>query len=163
MANRIAWTAGSGVGFTWTTCIPSGNMQGMLNAQSVLGTTDVTNQTGLDIFADVSISLSISSSTIAAGANVPIYLAQLNQDGTTYGDNHVTTTALGNSPSYPPVAIIKCFVGASQTSIIGNAIGVMIPPGTFRWAMKNNTGFQLSVSANSQQIKYRTYNTNLNN
>jgi hypothetical protein len=161
VASRTAWTAGNGVGFTWTTAIASANMASMTNGQSVLASSDITNQTALDIFADVSISLIIASSTIAAGANIAIFMAILNQDGSTYGDNHVTTTASSVTPSYTPIATIPCFAGASQTTIIGNALGIVIPPGTFRWAMQNNSGF--SLTSGTQTIMYRTYNTNLNN
>lgn len=160
MASRTAWVAGNGVGFTWATAIASANMASMTNAQAVMDSTDITNQTALDIFADISISLAIASSTIAAGANIAIWLAALNQDGSTYGDNHLTTTAASVTPSYPPLAIIPLFAAAAQTSLIGQAMGLIIPPGTFRWAMQNNSGFALS--AGTQIIKYRTYNTNLN-
>lgn len=162
MASRTAWIAGLGVGFTWGTAIASAQMVSMVNGNTVLDTTDITNQTALDIFADVSISLVIASSTIAVGANIAIWLAALNQDGTTYGDNKIVTTAGGSAitPSYPPIAVIPCFAAAAQTTIIGNALGLVIPPGTFRWAMQNNSGF--SLTAGTQTIKYRTYNTNLN-
>jgi len=160
VANRTAWVAGLGQGLTWGTAIASANMASMTNGQSVMDSTDVTNQTALDIYADISISLAISSSTIGAGANIAIFLAMLNQDGTTYGDNHVTTSASSVTPSYSPIAVIPLFAAASQTSLIGNASGLIIPPGTFRWAMQNNSGFALT--SGTQTIKYRTYNTNLN-
>lgn len=160
MTSRTAWVAGLGQGFTWGTAIASANMASMTNGQSVLDSTDITNQTALDIFADLSISLAISSSTIAAGANIAIWLYALNQDGSTYGDNHLTTSAASVTPSSPPIAVIPCFAAATQTSIIGNVTGIIIPPGTFRWAMQNNSGFALT--SGTQTIKYRTYNTNLN-
>jgi hypothetical protein len=160
MANRTAWVAGLGQTFTWGTAIASANMASMTNGQSVLDSTDITNQTALDIFADISISLAIASSTIAAGANIAIFLAALNQDGTTYGDNHLTTSAASVTPSYSPIAVIPLFAAATQTSLIGNALGLVIPPGTFRWGMQNNSGF--SLTSGTQTIKYRTYNTNLN-
>lgn len=160
MTSRTAWVAGNGTGFTWATAIASANMASMTNGQAVMDSTDITNQTALDIFADISISLAIASSTIAAGANIAIWLYALNQDGSTYGDNHLTTSAASVVPTAPPIAIIPCFAAASQTSIIGNSTGIIIPPGTFRWAMQNNSGFALS--AGTQTIKYRTYNLNLN-
>jgi hypothetical protein len=162
MTSRTAWVAGNGVGFTWTQAIASSQLVSMVNGNVVLDTTDITNQTALDIFADISISLAIASSTIAAGAGISIWLAALNQDGTTYGDNKIVTTAGGSAiiPSYPPIATITCFAAAAQTTIIGNALGLVIPPGTFRWALGNNSGFTLT--SGTQTVKYRTYNTNLN-
>lgn len=160
-ANRTAWTAGNGVGYTWATAIASANMASMANTQSVLDSTDQTNQTAQDLLADISISLIIASSTIVAGANIAIWEYYLNQDGTTYGDNHLTTTAATVTPSAPPNALIPCFAAATQTSIIGNATGLVMVPGTLRWAMQDNSGF--SLTAGTQAVKYRTYNTNLNN
>jgi hypothetical protein len=51
---------------------------------------------------------------------------------------------------------------ASQTALIGNNFGnpIIIPPGSFRLAMQNNSGF--SLTAGTQTVKYRTYNQNLN-
>lgn len=161
MTSRTAWTAGNGAGYTWTQAIASARMASMTNGQSVMDGTDITNQSAQDMFADISISLAIASSTIAAGANIAIFLYALNQDGTTYGDNHLTTTPASVTPSLPPIATINCFAAATQTSIIGNATGIIIPPGTFRWAMQNNSGFSLTSGA--QAISYRTYNINLNN
>lgn len=167
MANKTSWVAGAGVGFTWTQAIASSQMVSMANGSTVLDTTDITNQTDLDIFCDVSISLVIASSTIVAGADIAIFLAMLNQDGTTYGDNKIVTTAGGSAitPSYPPIVAIPCFAAAAQTTIIGNSWSagsspLVIPPGTFRWALQNNSGFTLT--AGTQTVKYRLYNTNLN-
>lgn len=161
MTSRTAWTAGNGVGYTWTTAIASANMASMTNGQSVMDSTDITNQTAQDMYADISISLAISSSTIAAGANIALLLYALNQDGTTYGDNHLTTSAATVTSSIAPICTINCFAATTQTSIIGNATGLIIPPGTFRWAMQNNSGFTLT--SGTQTVKYRTYNLNLNN
>lgn len=157
MASRTAWTAGNGAGLTWATANANAGTLG--NGNSVLDSTDIANGTNLDIFADVSFSCTISSSTIAAGANLAFYLALLNQDGTTYGDNHVTTTPAAAAPSYAPVAVVPLFAAASQTSLIGIYQGIILPPGTFRWIVQNNSGFAFTAAT----IKYRTYNTNLNN
>jgi hypothetical protein len=156
-ANRTAWTAGNGVGFTWSTA--QANAGTLASTDSVLDSTDITNQTALDLFCDVSHSLTIASSTIAAGANFAYYLAYLNEDGSTYGDNHVTTTPAAAAPTYPPAAAVAAFAAATQTSVIGNATGILLAPGTFRWVNQNNIGFNLTAAT----IKYRTYNTNLNN
>jgi len=40
------------------------------------------------------------------------------------------------------------------------AILVIIPPGSFRLAIQNNSGFTLT--SGTQTVKYRTYNINLN-
>lgn len=157
MTARTAWTAGNGVGYTWSTA--NANAGTLATGNSVLDSTDQTNQTAQDMYCDISFSCTISSSTIAAGANLTFWIAYLNQDGTTYGDNHITTTAAASTPSYSPVAVVPLFAAASQTTLVGNFTGIPLAPGTFRWIVQNNSGFTFTAAT----IKYRTYNINLNN
>src|ERR1700745_4260876 len=83
------WIAGSGVGFTWTACFAAADINSLANGSSVLSNQgDITNQTALDMFADLSINL--GSVTTVAPNTIAIYLYALNQDGTTYGDNLFT-------------------------------------------------------------------------
>lgn len=163
MASRTAWTAGNGAGLTWATAINSADMASMTNAQSVVSSVaDIANGTNLDIWADISVRLVISSSTIAAGANIPIWLFALLDDGSTYGDGQFTNgTAASKTPTFPPVGIVPLVVAAAQTTLVGFVQGIIIPPGSFRFAMQNNSGF--SLTSGTQTVKYRTYNTNLNN
>jgi hypothetical protein len=109
MANRTAWTAGNGVGFTWTTAINGGDMASMATANSVLSTVaDITNQTALDIYADISVLITLgSSSAIAAGAYLGLYLFALQSDGATYGDGSLTAgTPAAIVPPFAPVCSI---------------------------------------------------------
>lgn len=163
MTSRTAWVAGNGQGFTWGTVINSADMASMVTAASVFSSVaDIANQTNLDMFMDLSASLVISSSTIAAGANLAFFLAALNQDGTTYGDGQFTNgTQKTQTPTYPPCAVMPLFAAASQTALIGFCQGIIIPPGSFRLGVQNNSGFTLT--AGTQTVKYRTYNINLNN
>lgn len=155
MASRTAWTAGNGAGLTWTTITISATLAA---GSAQMDTADVANGTALDQLADLSISLTTASSTYTALMNIAIYLCMLNQDGTTYGDNHLTTSAAAVTPSFPPVATIPLFAAAAQTSIIGNVQGILLPPGTFRWGVMNN-----GITLTAATVKFRTYNTNLNN
>lgn len=163
MASRTAWTAGNGVGFTWTTGINSADMVSMATANTVVSSVaDIANQTNLDMFMDISASLVIASSTIAAGANLSFWIFALNQDGTTYGDAQFTNgTAAAKTPTFAPCAIMPLVAAATQTALIGFSSQIMIPPGSFRLAIQNNSGF--SLTAGTQTVKYRTYNINLNN
>lgn len=163
MTARTAWTAGNGVGYTWTTAINSADMASMTNGQTVLSSASViANQTNQDIFADISTLLTIASNTIAAGANFALWLYALNQDGTHYGDNQFTAgTAASLTPCFAPCAIIPIPAVATTTTMYGFAQGIIIPPGSFLFAIQNNSGFALT--AGTQTVKYRTYNLNLNN
>lgn len=162
MASRTAWVAGLGQGFTWGTAINSADMASIANGSSVVSSVaDITNQTALDIFADLSFSLAIASSTIVAGANIAFWIAALNQDGSTYGDGQFTNgTQAAKTPTFAPCAVFPLVAAAAQTTMVGAVTGIIIPPGSFRFAMQNNSGFALT--AGTQTVKYRTYNTNLN-
>lgn len=163
MAARTAWTAGNGVGFTWTTAINSADLASMANGSSVVSSVaDIANQTNLDMFMDVSVRCAIASSTIVAGANLALWLYELLDDGSTYGDGQFTNgTQAALTPVFPPFATIPLKAAASQTLLLGYANQIMIPPGSFRLALQNNSGFALT--AGTQTVKYRTYNLNLNN
>ena len=163
MVSRTAWTAGNGVGYTWTALLSSGDMASMATANTVLsGAGDITNQSAQDIFMDISYALAISSNTIAAGANFAFWLYALNQDGTHYGDNQLTAgSPAALTPAFPPCAVVGIPAVATTTNMYGFAQQIIIPPGTFRVAMQNNSGFTLT--SGTQTVKYRTYNLNLNN
>lgn len=162
MANKVAWVAGAGQGFTWGTLINSADMASMTTGQSVLSSvSDITNQTALDIYMDVSVRLVIASNTIAAGANIALFLYALLDDGTTYGDGQFTAgTPASLTPAMAPAGLVPIPAVASTTNMVGYVQGIIIPPGSFRMAMQNNSGF--SLTSGTQTIKYRTYNLNLN-
>lgn len=166
MAGRSAWTAGNGVGLSWTTAINSADMASMSTANTVLSSaSDIANATNLDQFIQISFSLAISSSTIAAGANLAFWLYGLNQDGTHYGDNQlVAGTAAAKTPTFAPCFVFPLIAAASQTALIGDSLWsgpILIPPGSFRLAIQNNSGFALT--SGTQTVKYQTFNQNLNN
>jgi hypothetical protein len=163
MANRTAWIAGNGVGFTWTTAINSSDLVSMANGSSVLSSvTGIANQTNLDMFMDISVRCSIASSTMASGANLALWLYALLDDGSTYGDGQFTAgTQAAKTPTFPPIGTIPLVTGSAQTTLVGYIQQVIIPPGTFKLALQNNSGF--AFTAGTQTVMYRTYNLNLNN
>lgn len=162
MANRTAWTAGLGVGYTWTTLINSADLASMPNGQTVLSTVaDITNQTNQDMLMDISVRNAIASSTIAAGARLDFWLYALLDDGTTYGDGQlVAGTQAAKTPTFTMAATIPLVAAAAQTLLLGFYQGISIPPGSFRFAEQNNSGF--TFTSGTQTVKYRTYNVNLN-
>jgi hypothetical protein len=163
MTSRTAWTAGNGVGLSWATAINSADMASMANAYSVLSSVaDIANGTNLDMFMDISAICAISSSTIVAGANLAFWIYQLQEDGSTYGDGQLAAgTAASRSPAFAPCGVIPLVALGSQTVLVGNVQQIIIPPGSFRLAMQNNSGFTLT--SGTQTVKYRTYNINMNN
>jgi hypothetical protein len=168
MANRTSWVAGNGVGLTWTTAFNAGSgldlNVGLQNGYSILASsTAIANGTNLDQFAAVSFVGALgSSSAIAAGANLAFWLAMLNEDGTTYGDNQLTAgTAFNGTPSWGPPTFVLPLYASTRTSIIGQISGVVLPPTSFLFVMQNNSGFTLATGT-SNVCKYITYNQNLN-
>jgi hypothetical protein len=163
MASRTAWTAGNGQGLTYGTLINSADMASMTTAQTVVSSVaDIANGTNLDMFMDISYLLAIASSTIAAGANFAFWIYALNEDGSHYGDGQFTNgTAASLTPAFPPCGVSAIPAVATTTNMYGYIQQIVIPPGSFRVAIQNNSGFTLT--AGTQTVKYRTYNLNLNN
>jgi hypothetical protein len=165
MANRTAWTAGNGVGFTWTTAINESDLESLASGSSVLSSIGgITNQTALDLYADVSLRMTISSSTPSAGAFFALYLYALLDDGATYGDGQLTAgTQKAYLPAMAPCAVVPIESAAATTLMAGFRQGLIIPPGTFNFALYNGTGLALSSTGSNCIVKYRTYNLQLNN
>lgn len=158
MTTHAQWIAGNGAGLTWTTLINTADMASMTNGQTVVsGVADIANGTNLDMFMDISFLLAIASSTIAAGANFAFWIYALNEDGTHYGDGQFTNgTAASLTPAFPPCATVGIPAVATTTNMYGFAQQIIIPPGSFRVAIQNNSGFTLT--SGTQTVKYKTYN-----
>ena len=165
MANRTAWTAGNGVGFTWTTAINQADLTSLANGSTVLSSVaDIANQTALDIYADISVRMTVGSATPPAGAWFGIYLAALLDDGATYGDGSMASGGvITRAPPYAPVGSIPLETAAAATLLAGFVQGIIIPPGSFRFALYNGSGAALSATGSNCICMYRTYNQQLNN
>jgi hypothetical protein len=165
MANRTAWTTGNGEGFAWGTAINGSDLASLANGSAVLSSVaDIANQTGLDLYADISVRMTVASAAPPAGAFLALYLAALLDDGATYGDGSMASGAtITRAPPYAPVGIVALESAAATTLLAGFVQGILIPPGSFRFALYNNSGAALSATAGNCIVKYRTYNLNLNN
>lgn len=166
MANRTAWTGGNGVGLTWTSIFTAGGDQTaattLASGNSLLSSSTITNGSPtFDIFCDLSIQCTIASGTIAAGATIAVWLYALLADGSTLGDGLLTagTSTSGHTPAFPPCGVLQLFAAATQTLLNGYIQGIVIPPGSFAFTIQNNSGNAFTACT----IKYRTYNTQLNN
>jgi hypothetical protein len=163
MANRTSWTAGNGVGLTWTEAIKTADLASLPHGDAVLSSdADIANGTQLDMVADVSVRLAISSATPAAGDFIGIYLVPLLDDGSTYGDgSYVGGTQKALQPPYPPVGVVPLQSTNAATVLSGMVQGIVIPPGSFRFLLYLGTA-SINLSSGTQTVKYRTYNINLN-
>jgi hypothetical protein len=125
---------------------------------------DITNQSGLDIFCDISVRMTVASATPPAGAGLDLYLCALLDDGATYGDGSmVSGGVITRAPPFGPVGSVPLESAAATTLLAGFIQGILIPPGSFRFALYNRSGAGLSVTAGNCIVKYRTYDQNLNN
>ena len=156
MANLTKWAAGAGAGLTWTSCFGT-ELNSLATGSVAVSTTIIANGTPLDLYADVSFSL--TGTTGATGSvYFALYLLPLNQDGTTYGDG----TASGTTAPGATYMVSSAIVPNSKTSVAltGMFRGIILPPLSFKFALVNQTGNSLSASGNT--IKYITYLENLN-
>lgn len=164
MTARTAWVGGllnSGLG--WTAFFNASDLNSCPNGSSVLSSmTAIANGTSLDQFFDVSFELTIASNTIAAGANLALWLFALNEDGATYGDaSLVAGTQAAVTPGLYPKLIMPLRAATTQTALYGsNNDPLVMPPGNWLPVLQNNSGFTLASSGNAG--KFRSYNINLN-
>src|ERR1700738_2036565 len=160
MTSRTAWTAGNGVGFTLTTAINGSDLASLANGSTVLSSVaDIPNQTNLDIYADLSVRMTVGSATPPTGAYFAVYLCALLDDGTTYGDGELTSGAtIARALPFAPVGTVLLQSAVATTVLAGLIQGVVLPPASFRFAFFNSSGAALSATAGNCIVKYRTYN-----
>ncbi len=153
--SKTLWIAGAGVGLTWTSCFGT-EINSVADGSVAVGSVVIANGTALDQTADIS--FSITGTTGASGSPyIAFYLLPLNQDGTTYGDGTVS----GTSEPGANYLVGNVFVPLSLSSaaLLGSITGIVLPPGSFKFVVGNQTGNSFAASGNA--IKYRTYDTNL--
>ncbi len=175
MTGRSAWVTGngnSGAGLTPLAAFSATSAAdlnaGLANGFSMMSSVIIDNSPtgGLDQFAGFSyVGALASSNTIAPSANISLWLACLEGDGTTYGDGLLTAgSGFNGTPGWAPFAIIPLYV-STRTTIIGNTWAngpLVIPPVKFRLIAQNNTGFTLGGTT-TNQCYIQTANQNLNN
>lgn len=149
MANIAKWNAPSASVTVLNTELNTLSTNTMTAASSAIA-----NQTNLDMYVDVEINLGSLSPT--AGSYVALYILEA-VDGTNYpaqsdADLRLTPTQL------------LCTVPTGTTASTAQRISVrnvVIPPGTFKIKLDNQTGATLAGSA-ANTVKFNAYNTNLN-
>ncbi len=166
-AARSAWTAGNGVGLTWTAVMGTTDISAgpLANGSTVLSSAaDIANGTALDQFMDVNVEFTVASATPPAGAYIGVYVQPLNSDGTTYGSGELTSgSTITRAPSTGFLCSIPIETAAATTFFSGTCGGQVMIPGSFRIAIYNSSGAALSSTSGNNVVKYRTYNINLNN
>lgn len=146
------WIGGSGVGFTWTDAFATATLNSIASGNAILSGISITNQTSLDIFADISIHL--ASAAFVAPNFIGVYLYPLTHGGTAYGDGRFAASAAGPPGSAYYKGSIT-LVAATQVQD-GILTGLILPPGTFSFLLYNQGGVAFAAAGNTCQ--YRTYN-----
>lgn len=160
MANRTAWVAGTGQGLTYGTAgFTATDFNSLANGSVVVATSAITNGTALDLYADVSFVLTVGGTTTAA-SYFSLYILPLNQDASTYGDG------IGTGSVAPIAGYLVGSVGVksgvtSGSTVTGTFRGHVLPPGSFKYAVVNNSAVALNATA-AATVSYRSYGENLN-
>jgi len=155
-----AWVAGNGQGLTYGTAgFTAANFNSLATGSVVLAASAISNVAPLDIYADVSFSLVVGATTTTV-SYLALYIMPLNADGTTYGDG------TGSGTTAPTATYLASTAQVVSGVTTGNAIqgtfrGVILPPGSFKFAIVSQLGITLN-SAAAAVVDYRTYNENLN-
>lgn len=148
MANIGKWNAPSA-----TVTVLSTGLNSLANNTMSAASSNIANQTNLDMYLDIEVLLAALSPT--AGAYVALYILE-SIDGTNFpaqsdADLRLTTTQL----------LIAIPVGTTaSTAQRVAARNVVIPPGLFQIKLDNQTGVALAASGNT--VKFNAYDVNLN-
>lgn len=148
MANIGKWNAPSATVSVLTT-----ELNSLANNTMSAASSAIANQTNLDIYVDIEVSL--ASLSPGAGSYVALYIA-LAVDGTNYpapsgADMRLSSTQL--------LCVIPTGVAAATAQRIA-VRNVVIPPGTFKIYLDNQT--TVSLGASGSTVKFNAYNANLN-
>ena len=146
------WIAGSGQGLTWGSAFGSEINAAIAAGNAIISSVVVTNGTALDLFADLSW-FAGASVTTAAPNFLAFYLYPLNNNSV-YGDGRFGASAAGPPPSNYYCGAFS-FAAAASTTINGTVTGIILPPGSFKFLVYNQSGIALATTNTCQ---YRTYN-----
>lgn len=157
MTALLKWSTAS----AWTDAFAAANFNALASASSIISTATVVSNGAGDIFADLSFIMVTSTMSPTAGGGLDFYLLPLLHDGSTYPDGESTATAANQATATYFVGRMLFRAKATSTQN-GMLRGIVIPNGTFKWYVINNTGAVLPSSATNMTCQYRTYGENLN-
>lgn len=165
MTGIAGWATGR-LAATWTAAFGSTDLNSLASGNSVLSTVVFDNDASgsRDLMAKIAARLTIASSTIAAGAYLSLWIAELLDDGTTYGEGKITTAgnagAAAYTPPWPAWATIDFSAGSAITTLAGGRSGLILPKSKFALIAQNGSGFALAASG--QNVNLMTGNLNSN-
>lgn len=149
------WVAGT----AWTDALTT-ELNSLATGTVRIASSAITNATNLDIYADFSAILASVDLSAKTNPRFDVYLIRLLSDGTTYEDGTDNTTTAGLLPVSGYVGACVFQIGTGAAAHGAMLQGILIPPGSFKPAIIQNSGATLGASGN--KFSYRTYNLNLN-
>lgn len=148
MTSIAKWNAPSG-----TVTVLSTELNSLATNTMTAASSAIANQTNLDIYVDIEVNLASLSPT--TGAFVALYILEA-VDGTNYPAPSAADLRLSATQ-------LLCTIPVGTTATTAQRVaarGVVIPPGTFKIMLDNQTGATLAASGNT--VKWNAYDVNLN-
>ena|SRR5690348_2488744 len=148
MANIGKWNAPSA-----TVTVLSTELNGLANNTMTVASSAIANQTNLDIYCDIEVNL--NSLSPLAGAYVALYILEA-VDGTNYPTPSAADLRLSATQ-------LLCTIPIGVAATTGQRVvarNVILPPGTFKIQLDNQTGVALNATLNT--VKLNAYDVNLN-
>ena len=148
MASIGKWNAPSSV-----VTVLSTELDSLANNAMTAASSAIANQTNLDMYVDIEVNLASLSPT--TGAYVALYISEA-IDGSNYPAQSAADMRLAVTQLLCPIPIGTTAATAQRTAVRN----VVIPPGTFKIYLDNQTGVSLASSGST--VKFLPYNVNLN-
>jgi len=120
-------------------------LNSIANNANTAASAEIDNSTDLNLYHDLTLTIAAQGSSRTAGATVVVYLVMA-LDGTNFDDVNETTAEI--AAVFPLDAVTT----ARQTT----RRDVPIPPGKFKYFIRNATGQTLAASGNL--LEYRAHN-----
>jgi|CXWK01.1.fsa_nt_gi hypothetical protein len=120
------------------------SLNSLANSGNSAASSAIDNTTALDMFHDLTLTVATQGSARSAGATVGVYLVMA-LDGTNYDAENETTAEL--------VAVFH--LDAATTARQLTRRDVPIPPGLFKYFVRNQTGQAFAASGNI--LEYRAH------
>ena len=128
---------------TFTTCLTT-ELNSLANGAVSAASGAIDNSSNLEMFADLELVLAAQGVARSGDAWVGVHRVQA-LDGTNYGDTNEITA--------PPIAVFT--LDAATTARRLHLPDISIPPGLFKFFVRNSTGQALAASGNT--LSYRTH------
>lgn len=132
-------------------------LNSLANATTDLGSTVIDNQTDLNVYMDLELTLASFDLSAQTAPSVDIYIIESVDGGTDYD---TATDAVSAAASYPASDKLLCSfalrLGTGAEAKTAVKSGLVIPPSKFKLLLLNRTGAAFASSGNV--LAYRTYN-----